>query len=110
MVLTYPLSGLLFIHFFLFANLNYYLLIVFFCSVCFFFFFTEKRKENTSKKANNSDVKNYSCFFCNVNYDTVEEFRNHCSTQSHQTIIMSDEGRDWKKRPPPRGLTADTYK
>ena len=55
-------------------------------------------------------VSKYHCVFCNVSHDNVDDFRIHCSTQSHQRTVMSDEGRDWKKRPPPRGLTADTYK
>ncbi|XP_071814832.1 probable helicase with zinc finger domain isoform X3 [Apostichopus japonicus] len=33
----------------------------------------------------------------------------HCLSESHQSIITSDKGRDWKHRPPPRGVTSDDY-
>ncbi|XP_017768424.1 PREDICTED: probable helicase with zinc finger domain isoform X2 [Nicrophorus vespilloides] len=38
------------------------------------------------------------------------DLRAHCQTDIHQRIIMSDEGRDWKWRPPPRGSSMETYR
>jgi hypothetical protein len=49
------------------------------------------------------------CSYCCLAFSGRSELRVHCQSQSHQTIIMSDEGRDWKWRPPPRGLTSDAY-
>ncbi|EDW85385.2 uncharacterized protein Dwil_GK10580 [Drosophila willistoni] len=50
-----------------------------------------------------------TCSYCAINFQTRNELRQHCQTESHQKVIMSDEGRDWKWRPPPRGYTLDTY-
>lgn len=49
------------------------------------------------------------CSYCCLTFSDRSELRVHCQSVSHQTIIMSDEGRDWKWRPPPRGLTSDAY-
>nr|CAD7260482.1 unnamed protein product [Timema shepardi] len=49
------------------------------------------------------------CSYCCLTFSERAELRAHCQSQAHQTVIMSDEGRDWKWRPPPRGLTADHY-
>ncbi|XP_042232621.1 probable helicase with zinc finger domain isoform X2 [Homarus americanus] len=49
------------------------------------------------------------CSYCNVYFSTKVELQAHCRSQDHQTTIMSDEGRDWTHRPPPRGLSADEY-
>jgi hypothetical protein len=49
------------------------------------------------------------CSYCCLSFSDRSELRVHCQSESHQTIIMSDEGRDWKWRPPPRGLTSDAY-
>jgi len=49
------------------------------------------------------------CSYCCLAFSDRSELRAHCQSVSHQTIIMSDEGRDWKWRPPPRGLTSDAY-
>ncbi|KAK4872883.1 hypothetical protein RN001_014912 [Aquatica leii] len=50
-----------------------------------------------------------SCAYCNVTCRDKSELKIHCQSESHQTIIMSDEGRDWSWRPPPRGLNAEQY-
>ncbi|KAF5286682.1 hypothetical protein FQA39_LY16165 [Lamprigera yunnana] len=50
-----------------------------------------------------------SCAYCNVTCRDKSELNVHCQSQSHQTVIMSDEGREWYWRPPPRGLNADQY-
>lgn len=49
------------------------------------------------------------CSYCCLTFSDRSELRVHCQSVSHQTIIMSDEGRDWKWRLPPRGLTSDAY-
>ncbi|XP_045616313.1 probable helicase with zinc finger domain isoform X2 [Procambarus clarkii] len=49
------------------------------------------------------------CSYCNVYFNTKVELQTHCRSQDHQTTIMSDEGRDWTHRPPPRGLSAEEY-
>lgn len=70
----------------------------------------KKTTNDVKTNDNNRNEKNsFFCIFCNILFEDEDEFRSHCSTQNHQQTIMSDEGRDWKKRPPPRGLTADTY-
>ncbi|XP_058833823.1 probable helicase with zinc finger domain [Topomyia yanbarensis] len=54
-------------------------------------------------------IANISCVYCTMTFVDRSELRAHCQTESHQNIIMSDEGRDWKWRPPPRGFTAESY-
>nr|XP_014088469.1 probable helicase with zinc finger domain [Bactrocera oleae]XP_014088470.1 probable helicase with zinc finger domain [Bactrocera oleae]XP_014088471.1 probable helicase with zinc finger domain [Bactrocera oleae]XP_014088473.1 probable helicase with zinc finger domain [Bactrocera oleae]XP_014088474.1 probable helicase with zinc finger domain [Bactrocera oleae]XP_014088476.1 probable helicase with zinc finger domain [Bactrocera oleae]XP_036214251.1 probable helicase with zinc finger domain [B len=49
------------------------------------------------------------CSYCAISFETRNELRQHCQTESHQNVIMSYEGRDWKWRPPPRGFTLDSY-
>ena len=49
------------------------------------------------------------CSYCNVYFITKADLQTHCRSQDHQTTIMSDEGRDWSHRPPPRGLGAEDY-
>lgn len=44
----------------------------------------------------------FHCSYCSIRFPDAASLRSHCMTGSHQTIIMSDEGRDWKYRPPPR--------
>lgn len=46
----------------------------------------------------------FSCTYCCLTFIDRNDLRTHCQTESHQRVIMSDEGRDWKWRPPPRGL------
>lgn len=50
-----------------------------------------------------------SCIYCGLSFVSRSELKSHCQTEAHQTVIMSDEGRDWKWRPPPRGHIADNY-
>lgn len=49
------------------------------------------------------------CSYCCISFTDHEALRSHCQTSDHQMVIMSDEGRDWVWRPPPRGFTADSY-
>ncbi|KAI5695061.1 hypothetical protein M8J75_010231 [Diaphorina citri] len=51
----------------------------------------------------------YNCVYCSLSFSDKIALRSHCGSESHQMVIMSDEGRDWKWRPPPRGFTADNY-
>ncbi|XP_023294599.2 probable helicase with zinc finger domain [Lucilia cuprina] len=50
-----------------------------------------------------------TCSYCAITFNSRNELRQHCQTEAHQNVIMSDEGRDWKWRPPPRGFTLDSY-
>lgn len=49
------------------------------------------------------------CTYCSLSFRDRIELRSHCQTETHQTMIMSDEGRDWRWRPPPRGFSSDVY-
>lgn len=51
----------------------------------------------------------YSCTYCGISFHLENQLRAHCATENHQTVIMSDEGRDWKWRPPPRGFSSECY-
>ncbi|CAH1397953.1 unnamed protein product [Nezara viridula] len=50
-----------------------------------------------------------SCIYCGLCFRSRSDLKSHCMTESHQRVIMSDEGRDWKWRPPPRGHTVENY-
>ncbi|KAJ8965499.1 hypothetical protein NQ314_004087 [Rhamnusium bicolor] len=50
-----------------------------------------------------------SCIYCNVSFVDKIELRAHCQTDTHEMMIMSDDGHDWYWRPPPRGFKSDTY-
>uniref|UniRef100_A0A182TCJ0 C3H1-type domain-containing protein n=1 Tax=Anopheles maculatus TaxID=74869 RepID=A0A182TCJ0_9DIPT len=54
-------------------------------------------------------LNSITCVYCTLSFADRAELRAHCQTESHQNIIMSDEGRDWKWRPPPRGFVAESY-
>ncbi|KFM82919.1 putative helicase with zinc finger, partial [Stegodyphus mimosarum] len=49
------------------------------------------------------------CTYCSVIVGSEAELRAHCNSEGHQLTIMSDEGREWKFRAPPRGVGADQY-
>ncbi|XP_019615620.1 PREDICTED: probable helicase with zinc finger domain isoform X1 [Branchiostoma belcheri] len=61
-----------------------------------------------SGTATTTDVNLY-CSYCDVQCQTKVDLHLHCTSLAHQAIIMSDSGRDWKHRPPPRGITGDEY-
>ncbi|XP_059608674.1 probable helicase with zinc finger domain [Phlebotomus argentipes] len=65
--------------------------------------------EEQSEKLENSSEEKIVCSYCAISFADRAELRAHCQTESHQNVIMSDEGRDWKCRPPPRGYSADSY-
>nr|XP_023024171.1 probable helicase with zinc finger domain isoform X1 [Leptinotarsa decemlineata] len=50
-----------------------------------------------------------SCIYCNVSFVDKMELRTHCQTETHEMMIMSDDGHDWYCRPPPRGFKPDNY-
>uniref|UniRef100_A0A1B0BWL6 C3H1-type domain-containing protein n=1 Tax=Glossina palpalis gambiensis TaxID=67801 RepID=A0A1B0BWL6_9MUSC len=69
-------------------------------------------KVSGSKSASEDSIENSNsttCSYCAITFNTRIELRQHCQTEAHQNVIMSDEGRDWKWRPPPRGYTLDSY-
>ncbi|XP_069701486.1 probable helicase with zinc finger domain isoform X2 [Periplaneta americana] len=66
---------------------------------------TEKRLLGSESDSGSEPM----CSYCCLTFSDRMELRAHCQSESHQNIIMSDEGRDWKWRPPPRGLTSDAY-
>lgn len=35
-----------------------------------------------------------SCTYCALTFRTRADLRQHCQTESHQTVIMSDEGNE----------------
>ncbi|XP_022919640.1 probable helicase with zinc finger domain [Onthophagus taurus] len=49
------------------------------------------------------------CIYCNSTFNDQIELRLHCQSEAHQMAVMSDEGRDWHFRPPPRGYNGDHY-
>ncbi|CAL1275056.1 unnamed protein product [Larinioides sclopetarius] len=49
------------------------------------------------------------CSYCSVMVSSETELIEHCNSETHQLIIMSDEGREWKFRAPPRGVGSDQY-
>ncbi|XP_063697246.1 probable helicase with zinc finger domain [Culicoides brevitarsis] len=78
----------------------------------------ETKEENLAKKVetaltvNEVDEKSSesnSCTYCGISFSDKTELRLHCQTQEHQNVLMSDEGREWKWRPPPRGHSAESY-
>ncbi|CAD7005795.1 unnamed protein product [Ceratitis capitata] len=63
---------------------------------------------NPGTAVDDNDNATY-CSYCAISFETRNELRQHCQTESHQNVIMSYEGRDWKWRPPPRGFTMEPY-
>lgn len=66
----------------------------------------QQQPQKQQLEKNNSNCRNtldeFSCSYCSLKFHDNASLRSHCLTDSHQTVIMSDEGRDWKFRPPPR--------
>ncbi|KAK4291927.1 hypothetical protein Pmani_035272 [Petrolisthes manimaculis] len=69
----------------------------------------EMSKSPVTIRGDRSPSGRQHCSYCNVYLNTKMELQAHCRGPEHQTIIMSDEGRDWMHRPPPRGLSAEEY-
>lgn len=54
-------------------------------------------EQNNSKgkrrgKTNNKDQEGFSCTYCATSYASRGELTAHCQSESHQIVIMSDEG------------------
>lgn len=64
-----------------------------------------KQKKDTGKQENPENF----CSYCQVQCSTQVDYHLHGMSESHRAIISSDEGRDWKHRPPPRGAVGDEY-
>lgn len=47
----------------------------------------------------NRTNKVISCTYCALTFRTRSDLRQHCQTESHQTVIMSDEGKLRRYRP-----------
>lgn len=52
-------------------------------------------------------LSDYYCEFCGESFDSDKDFRNHCNSPEHRSVLVSDGGRAWKHRPPPRGVPKD---
>ncbi|XP_075164275.1 helicase with zinc finger isoform X2 [Haematobia irritans] len=65
--------------------------------------------DETTTATTCEDGNSTTCSYCAITFNSRNELRQHCQTEAHQNVIMSDEGRDWKWRPPPRGFTLDSY-
>lgn len=67
---------------------------------------TVQQQHKQQSEKSNLNIRNstddFSCSYCSLRFHDTASLRSHCLTGSHQTVIMSDEGRDWKYRPPPR--------
>ena len=44
-----------------------------------------------------------------MTFDNQTDLETHCKSDDHKKNITSDEGHNWKYRPPPRGLVAEEY-
>lgn len=80
---------------------------------------SSKKHVSTSKSSGGCDASSsavvdeslpHHCTYCSVQFLTRAELMAHCRSQEHQTAIMSDEGRKWVFRLPPRGLTNSEFK
>ncbi|XP_030840583.1 probable helicase with zinc finger domain isoform X3 [Strongylocentrotus purpuratus] len=61
------------------------------------------------KDAGKQESPENFCSFCQVQCSTQVDYHLHSMSESHRAIISSDEGRDWKHRPPPRGAVGEEY-
>lgn len=53
------------------------------------------------------ESSDFSCEFCGKNFDQEEKFRAHCNSAEHRAVLVSDGGRTWRHRPPPRGVPCE---
>ncbi|KAL1517728.1 hypothetical protein ABEB36_001459 [Hypothenemus hampei] len=49
------------------------------------------------------------CRYCHVYFDNEGEFIAHCRSEEHEVTVMSDMGKKWLYRTPPRGFTDKSY-
>lgn len=45
------------------------------------------------KRTKTKDQENFRCTYCAISYETRGELTAHCQSESHQIVIMSDEGK-----------------
>ncbi|KAJ6645407.1 hypothetical protein Bhyg_00613, partial [Pseudolycoriella hygida] len=64
-----------------------------------------KNLENLTINGDDCDV--ITCTYCAVNFVDRAELRAHCQTESHQKVIMSDEGK-FSTAVPPNGKSIET--
>ena len=70
----------------------------------------DKGHFSSSHDGIDSNSLQYHCSYCSLNFSSQDDLQLHCRSQEHQTTIMSDAGREWQYRPPPRGLATAEYK
>ena len=51
----------------------------------------------------------HPCTTCDITFHSPAELTTHCQSDLHKKKASSDDGHDWKHRPPPRGLTGEEY-
>lgn len=55
----------------------------------------EDGKGKTSKRSkSNKDLETFKCTYCAITFETRSELTVHCQSESHQIVIMSDEGKE----------------
>ena len=52
----------------------------------------EKPKISDNTTIVDKSIKITTCSYCSMNFVDLLELRTHCATESHQAILMSDEG------------------
>ncbi|CAN8003158.1 unnamed protein product, partial [Ixodes hexagonus] len=51
----------------------------------------------------------FYCEFCDKTCTDNDDFRSHVNSIEHRTVLLSDRGKAWKHRPPPRGVPVEEY-
>lgn len=49
-------------------------------------------QENNNSSEEKEEKGAIVCFYCSISFNDRAELRAHCQTESHQNVIMSDEG------------------
>jgi hypothetical protein len=49
--------------------------------------------KTNDKTKNTVNKKSTTCSYCSITFNDLSELRAHCQTESHQNVIMSDEGK-----------------
>ena len=82
---------------------------------------SKERKERREKRQRNRAASTSSfseepqaggglhCHYCGVTLLSQHEFQSHSRSEQHQQAVFSDQGRDWRHRPPPRGVGSESY-
>ncbi len=69
----------------------------------------ERRERRNKNRASQSEDGGINCSYCSITLSNQQEFFQHCRGEKHQQAIFSDHGREWKHRPPPRGIGSESY-